>query len=396
MRRKLKKILPFCMALNIFLMPCQDVYAGSVPADTQESSGQIQVGNDSVVLTDDEAAYISVCARDFILKRYEDKFVFDNFSADFEEGNIGYVNFDVVADMTYIENPYNTNYVNGMKEAIAEIEDEDYKAVAEQIKDDYIKIQMKSYLVPERTGFRYQIKMPDVVETKEDLDNCILCSRTEIGFGNDLVSPICSLGDINNMTSEEVKGLFDAALTREDGRESIFEELEELNQIKLFATETINYNCSSAVTYAKNHAKDEPEFSKDNGQSDCANFVSACIHKSGIPYDKAGDWFPSTYKDIGYPGDNWMRTGFYDNGGVKTYLVDKKKYFKKVTKKNVKPGGFLFWNNKSHVALVVSNSGGTLKYSQHSNEKQTKAVWTYDEKQSTTCFNPDSNTINVE
>ena len=91
-----------------------------------------------------------------------------------------------------------------------------------------------------------------------------------------------------------------------------------------------------------------------------------------------------------------MRTGFYDNGGVKTYLVDKKKYFKKVTKKNVKPGGFLFWNNKSHVALVVSNSGGTLKYSQHSNEKQTKAVWTYDEKQSITCFNPDSNTINVE
>lgn len=62
----------------------------------------------------------------------------------------------------------------------------------------------------------------------------------------------------------------------------------------------------------------------------------------------------------------------------------------------MKPGGFLFWNNKSHVALVVSNSGGTLKYSQHSNEKQTKAVWTYDEKQSTTCFNPDSNTINVE
>ena len=45
----------------------------------------------------------------------------------------------------------------------------------------------------------------------------------------------------------------------------------------------------------------------------------------------------------------------------------------------MKPGGFLFWNNKSHVALVVSNSGGTLKYSQHSNEKQTKAVWTYDE-----------------
>lgn len=51
--------------------------------------------------------------------------------------------------------------------------------------------------------------------------------------------------------------------------------------------------------------------------------------RAGIPYDKAGDWFPSTYKDIGYPGDNWMRTGFYDNGGVKTYLVDKKKYFKK-------------------------------------------------------------------
>lgn len=396
MRRKLKKIVPFCIALNIFLMPCHDVYAGSVPADTQESSGQIKVGNNSVVLTDDEAAYISVCTRDFILKRFEDRFVFDNFSADFEESNSDYVNFDVVADMTYIENPYNTNYVNGMNEAVAEIEDADYKAIAEQIKDDYIEIQMKSYLVPEKTGFRYQIKMPDVVETKEDLDKCILYSRTEIGFGNDLVSPICSLGDIDNMTSEEVKELFDSELTREEGRESIFDELEEMNQTKLFAAETINYNCSSAVTYAKNHAKDEPEFSKADGQSDCANFVSKCIHKGGIPYDKAGKWYSLSYKDIGYPGDNWMRTGFYDNGGVKTYLVDTKGYFKKVKKSNVKPGGFLFWNDKSHVALVVSNSGGTLKYSQHSNEIQDKAVWTYDEKQSITCFNPDSNTINVE
>ncbi len=396
MKRKLKKIIPFGIALNIFLMPCQNVYAGSVPKDIKEGSMQIQVENNSFVLTDDETAYISVCTRDFILKRYGDQFSFDNFSSDFEKGNSDYVNFDIVADMTYIENPYTTDYVNGMREAIAVIEDAGDRAIAEQIKDIYIKTQMDTYLVPEETGFRYQIKMPSVMETKEDLDKCILCARTEIGFGNDLVSPICSLGDISNMTSEEAKELSGGSvLTREDGWESLFEELEGLDQIKLFAAETINYNCNAAVTYAKNHAKDKPEFSKDIGQSDCANFVSACIHKGGIPYDKAGEWYPSTYKDIGYPGNNWMRTGFNNNGGVKTYLADTKKYFKKVTKKNVKPGGFLYWNDKSHVALVVSNSGGNLKYSQHSNEKQDKVVLTYNDKESITCFNPNSSTINV-
>ena len=100
---------------------------------------------------------------------------------------------------------------------------------------------------------------------------------------------------------------------------------------------------------------DEPEFSSANGMgSDCANFVSKCINA----------------------GDNWMRTGYYDNGGVKTYMTNKG-YFQKTTKAKAKKGGFMFWNNTSHVALVVSNDGTTVKYSQHSSVKQSQVTKTY-------------------
>ena len=52
-------------------------------------------------------------------------------------------------------------------------------------------------------------------------------------------------------------------------------------------------------------------------------------------------------------------------------------YFKKVAKKNAKKGGFMFWNTTSYVALVVTNDGTTIKYSQHSNVKQSQVRKTY-------------------
>lgn len=37
----------------------------------------------------------------------------------------------------------------------------------------------------------------------------------------------------------------------------------------------------------------------------------------------------------------------------------------------------MFWNKSSHVALVVSNTSGTIKYSQHSNVQQSQVTKTY-------------------
>ena len=45
--------------------------------------------------------------------------------------------------------------------------------------------------------------------------------------------------------------------------------------------------------------------------SDCANFVLKCLHAGGIPIDKDGKWYPSSQSGA-YAGDNWMRTGYYN------------------------------------------------------------------------------------
>jgi hypothetical protein len=64
-----------------------------------------------------------------------------------------------------------------------------------------------------------------------------------------------------------------------------------------------------------------------------------------------------------------------------------KGYFKKSKASKVVKGGFMFWNTSSHVALVVSNTKGTIKYSQHSNVQQTQVTKTYG-SEDVTFYNP--------
>lgn len=86
-----------------------------------------------------------------------------------------------------------------------------------------------------------------------------------------------------------------------------------------------SYNKSKAVDYALKHCTDEPQYSANNGMgSDCANFVSKCIHAGGIKTD--AEWYPASGESWG--SDNWIRTGFYGNGGVVPYMTNKK-YFEK-------------------------------------------------------------------
>lgn len=127
-----------------------------------------------------------------------------------------------------------------------------------------------------------------------------------------------------------------------------------------------SYNKSKAVRYALKHSLDEPQYSEDNGMgSDCANFVSKCINAGGIKTDS--EWYPADGNNWG--SDNWIRTGFYNNGGVVPYMT-KKRYFKKTSSKGkVVKGNILYWTERSHVALVTDKKGKYIYYSQHSNKK---------------------------
>ena len=364
--RKFKVLVSGCLALSMVLS------AGYVIVPAKNSKVTIQanevvknknIQNNSKRISFDQAELLFDDLKEKLEYKYQGVYQFDNFQAIFNdvEKDDEFIDVDIVVDMTLIRNPKEAPYVQGMIEALNELHDPQEKEVAQKELDEYLAEVMPYYNVPDITTFSYRIKVPSVVILKEDSSNY------EMFYRADITDEVVDLAKVpENEVLEELG-------TEEDGEQKI---ARALNEEKIVSERAVTYSAANAVAYAKNHATDEPEFSKANGMgSDCANFVSKCINAGGIPVDKAGKWYPSPSKGS-YVGENWMRTGYYDNGGVKTYMTNKG-YFKKVAKKSAKKGGFMFWNNTSHVALVVCNDGTTIKYSQHSNVKQSQVTKTY-------------------
>ena len=364
--RKFKVLVSGCLALSMVLSTGYVVVPAKNNKVTMQANAVVKnknIQNNSTRISFDQAELLFDDLKEKLEYKYQGVYQFDNFQAIFNdvEKDDAFIDVDIVVDMTLIRNPKEAPYVQGMIEALNELHDPQEKEVAQKELDEYLAEVMPYYNVPDMTTFSYRIKVPSVVTLKEDSSNYEMFYRTDI---TDEVVDLAKVPE--NEVLQELG-------TEEDGEQKI---ARALNEEKTVSERAVTYSAANAVAYAKNHATDEPEFSKANGMgSDCANFVSKCIHAGGIPIDKAGKWYPSPSKGS-YAGDNWMRTGYYDNGGVQTYMTNKG-YFKKVAKKNAKKGGFMFWNTTSYVALVVSNDGTTIKYSQHSNVKQSQVTKTY-------------------
>jgi len=135
-----------------------------------------------------------------------------------------------------------------------------------------------------------------------------------------------------------------------------------------------SYDRIAARDYALAHAFDVPEFSAANGMgSDCANFVSKALIAGGIPVDRTGKWYPSpSYGN--YAGENWMRTGYYNNGGVVPYMLNKGYFSRQYDINKVYAGCILYRTDTSHVALVTYGDGTTVKYTEHSNYSVTRKI----------------------
>ena len=145
----------------------------------------------------------------------------------------------------------------------------------------------------------------------------------------------------------------------------------------------VSYNKDDAVDYAVEHATDEPEYSSANGNgSDCANFVSKCVNAGGIPQDKTGG-----YSKGWYPGSlNWIRTGYNGTDGVVLYL-SQKNYFGSVSSTtSVTLGSIMFYNDKSHVAIVTLIDGSTINYSHHSSSAKPYVYYEYNSKSDNVTF----------
>lgn len=69
-------------------------------------------------------------------------------------------------------------------------------------------------------------------------------------------------------------------------------------------------------------------------------------------------------------------------------MVDKN-YFKLGSASTATVGSILFWNSRSHVALVTyMDNNGTIKYSQHSNVTQSTVYYVYDSSMNVSFYVP--------
>ena len=120
------------------------------------------------------------------------------------------------------------------------------------------------------------------------------------------------------------------------------------------------YDRLRARDYALDHAYDPPEYS-----SDCANFVSQCLcYGGGIP--QSYYWRPGS--------DNWIRTGYYNNGGVVPYMVNNGYFVREYDRSNVNAGCIVSWNGFSHVGLITYGDTVTVKYTAHTNARRNEVL----------------------
>lgn len=288
------------------------------------------------------------------------KFQFDNETLD---GTVYETDVSVSADMILVR-PYDKSpYYQGLMSAYDSTDTAQKKnaAAIEAVAAEYKSIVEEHYLQPYETGFMYRAEVTD----------------TKGGISIQLYRGI-NQGEEYSWEKVEKEDRFCDLATYENGAEMARKVVERQTRAAAGTTSS-GYYAIGAVEYARAHATDEPEFNKKDGSgSDCANFVSKCIHAGGIPIDTDGGWYPAkTWGDPRTAGINWIRTGHYD-GGIKTYFLDKG-YIFEVPVSSVSIGCIMYWNgaNDSHVAIVTYYDGSTIKYSQHSNVKKDSTYYTY-------------------
>lgn len=295
----------------------------------------IELKNSCTQLDNYQAEQLYMVALKNIMQRFGTDYKFENYKINIrdagEKDSLYMVDVDIDVDMTWTKNPIESDYIKGMKKAITNIRDNEERQMIQKEVDDEITDLMEMYNEKQLSEFSYRVELGKT-NGKISIDNAKFYHRVDVD-DDDVYTA--------KMPDNEEKNY---EMGENDGEKFVEESL-----IDTFNIRSVSYNKNSAVKYAKDHAKDAPEFSSANGMgSDCANFVSKCLHAGGIPIDKDGKWYPSSQSGA-YAGDNWMRTGYYNNGGVIPYMTGKG-YFSKGTAFSSKLGSIIYWNDKSHAA----------------------------------------------
>lgn len=330
-----------------------------------------------------------------ILYKYGDLYYFKDFDYEIsktrEDDDYMYIDMNIIVEMTLSQHPSTSSFVTSMQDEAYNIQDEAIQEYVYSVIDAYIdEIESLYYQKPETSVFKYTAKIPKYEQTsKSSATSYELMYRVDINDDEVLTSPITKTEKINSDTS----------ISKSKAKLTIAHISNSINSNSKTTKANITYYRLDARDYALDHATDTPEFSAANGQgSDCANFVSKCINAGGIPQDKTNNWYQSTDGTTATCGINWMRTGYYNNGGVVPYMLEQNYFYEESDESCVNAGSIMYWNSKSHVALVTYGDGDVIKYTQHSNTKlsSSNAKNIVYESEDATFYMPNSSSITVK
>ncbi|WP_334076750.1 amidase domain-containing protein [Paenibacillus sanfengchensis] len=349
----LKKLLPMVIAVVMVLGMSTSVIASKL-----NTSDQSNIFETKFV----EMAYNEI--KEQILTDYQKFYKVDNFDYDFElrsDNEYKYFDINIYVDMALTRHPSDSPFVQGMEKALKESSDKAEKEMLQGEIDAYVnEIESLYYNIPNRSTFTYTIRFDNSTHLIADDSTSAyqIYYRTDTDDGI-ILTENNKLADVENPTTEFRDGY--------NMRESV--DLSHSATNSLLASFT--YDRIAARDWARDNYDAAPEYpSKDVPGTDCANFVSKAINNGGILQDKQGKWYQAATWG-GWPGDHWFRTGYNKKTGVVIYMTDKGYFYKESKESTVNAGSIMYWNNKSHVALVTYGDGITIKYTEHG-ARQTK------------------------
>lgn len=360
------KIKPICFlafASVICLGFPENVFADEI-VTSESLTAQTTISSEERIA---ERAFCDI--KNQIIDDYSELYKLDDFSYDYtlrDEMDKKYLDINVYADMTLTRHPSESPYVLGMERALNEVKDAAVKKVLQADIDEYVdEIETLYFNIPNRSTFTYAVELDNAAaanvlsEDKSEDENFTLFYRTDTDEEVLLTDADC-LAEVEDF-KESYQAGYQALKSLETDARAVTVEIDSA----MAPQASFTYDRIAARDWARQNWNAAPEYPSSEVQgTDCANFVSKALNAGGIPEDRSGNWYrASTWG--GWPGLHWFRTGHNGETGVVIYMTSKG-YFYKVTNNNVVSAGcIMYWNNKSHVALVTYGDGSVIKYTQH-------------------------------
>lgn len=282
-----------------------------------------------------------------------------------EEGRV-YLDIDVEADMMLIREPSKSPFIIGMKERLNdELDLENHKLLTSEI-DLYVNDIKSYYLKPLRSTFPYTV----VSGSNSDLTKILSIDDVSFFYRTN-PADVVLLTDVNKLLEVE-----NATSSLNSGYETADDFINKLvSQEMNTLNSSFIYDRIAARDWALDKYTKTPEYPSEHvGGTNCANFVSKALNAGGIPEDTTGEWYrASTWG--GWPGDNWFRTGYHNNGGVVPYMTSKGYFYYQSNESSVYAGSIMYWNAQSHVALVTYGDTVTIKYTEQGAQQRADVVY---------------------